>query len=63
MSYKLIIPKMAKFSYQNKRNAYKNKYTTNRFQLSLTDSLTQIKARKLRNTSRTILDLELRIYI
>jgi hypothetical protein len=44
-------------------NAYKNKYTTRRFQLSLIDSLTQIKARKSTSTSRATLDLELCIYI
>jgi hypothetical protein len=63
MSYKLIIPKMAKFNYQNKINVYKNKFTTNRPQLSLTDSLAQIKAMKSTNMSRTIPDLELCIYI
>jgi hypothetical protein len=33
---KLIILKKTNSSYQNMGNAYKNKYTTNDFQLSLT---------------------------
>jgi hypothetical protein len=62
-SYKLIIQKITKSSYPNMRNAYKNKCTTSRSQLSLTETLTQNKARKATNTSRATLELELCIYI
>jgi hypothetical protein len=40
-----------------------NKYVTNSFQLTLTGSMTQIKARKTTNTPRATLDLELCNYI
>jgi hypothetical protein len=55
---KLIISKITKSSYQSKINAYK-KYTTKGFQLSLTGTMTQFKARKTTNTPRDTLDLEL----
>jgi hypothetical protein len=45
------------------RNTYKNKYTTNESQLSLTESLTQKKSRKATGTSIATLDLERCIYI
>jgi hypothetical protein len=41
------------------RNAYKNKYTTNEFQLSLIGFLTQNKARNATNTSSATLDLSI----
>jgi hypothetical protein len=53
----LIIPKITKASYQNMRNAYKNKYTSKCFQFSHTWPLVQNEARyaftkKIRHISR-----------
>jgi hypothetical protein len=40
---KLIIPKITKAIYHNMINAYKNKYTSKRFTLSHTRSLSKTK--------------------